>query len=96
LQEETAMPWKESHIMNERIMFVSRLLEGDSMTELCREFGISRKTGYKFKERFAAGGLDGLNDQSRRPTAHPLKTSDIIETLILDLRHTVSDRLTTY
>jgi len=40
------MPWKECHVMDERIRFVARLLEGEKMTPLCAEFGISRKTGY--------------------------------------------------
>jgi transposase-like protein len=41
------MPWKECSVMDERIRFVARLLDGESMTDVCREFGISRKTGYK-------------------------------------------------
>jgi len=40
------MPWKESGLMNERLKFVGRLLEGEKMAARCREFGISRKTGY--------------------------------------------------
>ena len=39
------MPWKEQSKMDERLRFVARRLEGESMTDLCREFGISRKTG---------------------------------------------------
>ena len=41
------MPWKECSVVEERLRFVARLLDGEAMTELCREFGISRKTGYK-------------------------------------------------
>ena len=41
------MPWKESSVMDERLRFVARLLEGEAMTDLCLEFGITRKTGYK-------------------------------------------------
>jgi hypothetical protein len=41
------MPWRECHVMDERIRFVARLLEGEKMAPLCAEFGISRKTGYK-------------------------------------------------
>ena len=41
------MPWKESSVMEERLCFVARLLDGEPMTEVCRDFGISRKTGYK-------------------------------------------------
>ena len=46
------MPWKESPIMSERMCFVSRLLAGERMTDLCREYGVSRKTGYKFWDRY--------------------------------------------
>ena len=41
------MPWKECHVMDERLRFVARRLDGETMTALCEEFGISRKTGYK-------------------------------------------------
>jgi hypothetical protein len=44
---EGVMPWKECSVMDERLQFVARRLAGESMSELCREFGISRKTGYK-------------------------------------------------
>jgi len=46
------MPWKECHVMDERLGFVARLLEGEKMAPLCVAFGISRKTGYKIFERF--------------------------------------------
>jgi len=45
------MPWKECSEMDERLQFVARRLEGEPMAELCREFGISRKTGYKIFDR---------------------------------------------
>jgi hypothetical protein len=41
------MPWKEGSVMEERLRFVARLLDGDGMSDVCRDFGISRKTGYK-------------------------------------------------
>jgi transposase-like protein len=44
---EEVMPWKECSVMDERLQFVARRLAGEPMAELCREFGISRKTGYK-------------------------------------------------
>jgi len=53
--------------MDERIRFVIRLKEGESMASLCREFGISRKTGYKIFERYEECGLEGLTDRARRP-----------------------------
>jgi len=46
------MPWKASSVMEERLRFVARLLDGETMTEVCRVFGISRKTGYKIFERY--------------------------------------------
>ena len=53
--------------MDERLRFIARLLEGEKMAPLCREFGISRVTGYKIFKRYKLCGLDGLNDRSRRP-----------------------------
>jgi putative transposase len=53
--------------MDERLKFVARRLDGEKMASLCREFGISRKTGYKIFNRYKDSGLEGLNDQSRRP-----------------------------
>ena len=46
------MPWKECNVMDEGVKFVARLLEGEKMAVLCREFAISRKTGYKILERY--------------------------------------------
>ena len=53
--------------MDERLKFIARLLDGDKMSVLCREFGISRKTGYKILKRYNDCGLQGLTDRSRRP-----------------------------
>ena len=53
--------------MDERLKFVAKLLEGEKMAVLCRDFGISRKTGYKIWERYKDCGIEGLNDRSRRP-----------------------------
>jgi putative transposase len=51
------MPWKECHVVDERLRFIARLLDGEKMTALCEEFGISRKTGYKIYERYKDCGL---------------------------------------
>lgn len=64
------MPWKENPIMNQKIEFAIRSLSEDNFSDLCREFGISRKTGYKWKERYQAHGAEGLSDVSRRPKSH--------------------------
>ena len=61
------MPWKECKPMDERLRFVARLLEGEKMAPLCREFGISRVTGYKIFNRYKSCGLDALYDRSRAP-----------------------------
>ncbi len=59
------MPWKESSVIDERMRFVIRLKEGESMASLCREFGIARKTGYKIIDRYEECDLEGLSDRSR-------------------------------
>ena len=71
------MPWKECEVVDERLRFIARLLDGEKMAGLCREFGISRKTGYKIYARYKDCGLDGLTDRSRRPYRQdPLTISD--------------------
>jgi transposase InsO family protein len=80
------VPWKESHHVDERMYFVTRLARGERMTDLCQEFGISRKTGYKFWERYQAQGLDGLRDASRAPKRSPRKTSAELEQLLIEAR----------
>lgn len=61
------MPWMECSVMDERVKFIARLLDGESMTSLCEEFGISRKTGYKILERYQDIGTGAFTDRSRRP-----------------------------
>jgi len=67
------MPWNECKPMDERLRFVARLLEGERMAVLCREFGISRVTGYKIFNRYKECGLDAFNDRSRRAYRHANK-----------------------
>ena len=57
------MPWKECSAMDERLRFVAQLLEGASMSEVCRAFGISRKTGYKIFSRYKEHGFEALSDR---------------------------------
>jgi transposase len=61
------MPWAASSVMEERLRFVACLLDGEAMTDVCREFGISRKTGYKIFDRYKEHGLAALSDRSRQP-----------------------------
>jgi putative transposase len=61
------MPWKECHVVDERLRFIARLRDGEQMARLCAEFGISRKTGYKIRDRYERCGLEALTDRKRRP-----------------------------
>ena len=61
------MPWQECYKMDERLLFVARLPDGEKMAALCREFDVSRKTGYKIFQRYKDCGLDELTDHSRHP-----------------------------
>jgi transposase InsO family protein len=68
------------------MQFVSRLESGERMTDLCREYGVSRTTGYKFKARFEQYGPKGLYDESRRPYYHPRKTPDAVVRQVVEAR----------
>jgi transposase len=72
--------------MDERLRFIARLLEGEKMSPLCREFGISRVTGYKIYDRYKTCGLEGLNDRSRRPYRHANKLPFQVERTILGIK----------
>ena len=72
--------------MEERLRFIARLLDGEKMAGLCREFGISRKTGYKVYDRYKDCGLDGLTDRSRRPYRHANQLPLQVEQLIVRLK----------
>jgi transposase-like protein len=65
------MPWNECSVMDERLQFVARRLAGETMAELCREFGISRKTAYKIFDRYRECGMQGLTDRSDVRIATP-------------------------
>jgi transposase InsO family protein len=72
--------------MEERLRFVARLLDGEAMTDVCREFGISRKTGYKIFNRYRDEGLDALADRSRRPVRYANQLPGQVERLIVALK----------
>jgi putative transposase len=72
--------------MDERLRFVARLLDGEKMAVLCREFDISRQTGYKIFQRYKDCGIDGLTDRSRRPYRHANRLPFQIEKLILQIK----------
>lgn len=72
--------------MDERMRFVTRVERGERMTDLCAEFGISRKTGYKLWARWRDDGAAGLADLSRRPHHTPTRTTPALERLVLAAR----------
>lgn len=81
------MPWSETTPVKRRVGFIGDLGEGlFSMTELCQGYGISRKTGYKWAERFEQEGLDGLKDRSRAPKSFPYRTEPGIVEELLEAR----------
>ena len=80
------MPWKERSIVEERMRFVLRLKDGESMASLCREFGISRVTGYKVYERYQECGWEGLTDRARTPYRYANKLPAQLEAMIVAMR----------
>lgn len=81
------MPWKETSVMDERMKFVGRLLSGEKMAHLCKEFGISRVTGHKIWNRYQKDGTRGLYNLSRAPHKHPNQLPFEIEQLIVRLKN---------
>lgn len=81
------MPWKDVKPMDEKICFVADFLRGTtSFSQLCLRYGISRKTGYKWTQRYQEGGMEGLDERSRRPKGHPAQTPYAVQQAILELR----------
>jgi transposase InsO family protein len=81
------MPWKVTCVMNQRMKFVAACLAGEeSMAELCRQFGISRKTGYKLLGRYERQGPSGLADRSRAPHRSANAIGEVMQSLLLNSR----------
>jgi transposase InsO family protein len=81
------MPWKEVSIMSQRLEFVTLAsAENANIRHLCRCFGISSATAYKWLERFQVAGANGLADRSRRPHHSPSRTPAEMETIVTTLR----------
>ncbi len=81
------MPWREVKPMQQRLFFIAdHLREVSSITELCGHYGIARKTAYKWIARFEAMGVEGLNEQSRRPVNTPSLTPYRMRETIIELR----------
>jgi len=86
------MPWNTVSAMSLRREFVMlALTAGCNRRELCRRFGISPKTGYKWLHRYQHEGFDGLQERSRRPHYSPVQTNETIEQMIITLRGTHPD-----
>src|SRR5436190_23923514 len=83
------MPWKKTEPMEQRIEFALRAMRTLNFRALCQEYGISAKTGYKWKERFLRDGVRGMEEQSRRPRSSPeqLPEEVVCEMVRLKLAH---------
>ena len=80
------MPWKETQKMDQRIEFATRSLHCENFRQLCREYGISAKTGYKWRSRFLNGGYEGMAELSRRPQSHARELSEDLVCEIIRLK----------
>src|ERR1039458_9252566 len=80
------MPWKASSVMEEKLRFMFKHDEGESMSELCHQFGISRETGYVWLRRYRLTGVDGLKEHNRAARRHVNQTPEEIERMVLELR----------
>ena len=82
------MPWKETSLMDQREEFVLKAMHKSvPFAEVCREYGISQKTGYKWLARFREGGLPALHDQSTRPRTCPTGLAEGIVCRIVQLKN---------
>lgn len=81
------MPWRETTVLDDRVQFIAMYLSKElSMADLCRAFGISRKTGYKFVQRYKLHGPEGLVDIPRAPYSHPNAVPEQVQDEIIALR----------
>jgi len=82
------MPWRNTTIMDEKFFFINEYRAHRlTITELCKQFGISRTLGYKYIERYKILGMKGLEELSRRPTSSPTKTPSRIAKEIINIRN---------
>jgi putative transposase len=83
------MPWKKSGAMEQRTEFALRAMQTLNFRALCQQYGISTKTGYKWRERFWRKGLAGMEEESRRPKSHSkqLPEEEVCEIVRLKLAH---------
>ena len=83
------MPWQTKNQMNQRSEFAIKAMKTDNFRELCREYGISPRVGYKWKARFEQEGLAGMGERSRRPKHSPdgLPEEVVCRIVLLKERH---------
>jgi transposase len=85
------MPWKETTTMDQKVEFICEWRTGKyTITELCKNFGISRPTAYRVIDRFEKQGYEGLREQSRTPRKHPNETSQEVIEKILKLKENIN------
>ena len=81
------MPWKETTVLDDCLQFIAMYLNQElSMADLCRAYGVSRKTGYKFVQRYRLYGPEGLYDLPCATCTHPNAIPEQVEERILDIR----------
>ena len=81
------MSWRTMEVQDQRVRFVIAASRGEqNMSELCREFDISRPTGYQWLRRYRTAGVAGIREESRRPRRSPRRTVSAIEQRIAELR----------
>jgi transposase-like protein len=85
------MSWRTKDVEQQRVEFVVRASRGESLSALCREFEITRPTGYLWLRRFQQGGARALEEHSRRPRRSPRQTGADLERRIVQLRETRPD-----
>ncbi len=80
------MPWRHVGVQEQRVEFVVRASRGECLSGLCREFEITRPTGYRWLKRFREHGVAGVQELSRRPLLSPRRTAAVLEARIVELR----------
>src|SRR4030095_1608590 len=81
------MPWIKVEPMNQRKEFVLKAIQSSNFRQLCQEYGISPKTGYKWRERFYQHGLEGMMEQSRLPLSHAKELAEAVICEIIRLKN---------
>ena len=80
------MSWRQTGVQDQRVEFVVRVSRGESLSGLCREYEITRPTGYLWLRRFRDQGVAGVEERSRRPHLSPSQTPPEMEERIVALR----------